>query len=483
VALMVTFAFILMMAGCSNDNNCPECPPNPGIDSADCSQCHSSQIAVWQASRHADTQSDVAEELAAERTGETPDEVLHGSDPENCIACHGPRAVQANGSMTETDALEYFFTTDNGVFTAQTEPLHSGEWSHVDCAVCHDVSQDHPDDPPILSIFDSRTAHYTPMDGSSALCGQCHGSLRFAETDHRTYDAWRSSRHAITQQDVADELAAERAGETPHETVTGADPENCVACHAPTAVLANGGMREDEALAYFFTTSGGVFTEGTSPRNTAEWPDVSCVACHDPHQPDTPSYFNSATMEYEAMTDADELCGQCHGSLRFAGTDHLSYDIRTGEGGIGVASQQLMPSAGCKDCHMYVSDVDGSNSSMFHGHGFSIFVPEGTGGDTVSCGQSSCHPSFDATTAQGIIDNFQSSFSTLDATVAANVEAAATVLNGSTDPTLLSKLEEAQHNLAYAESDESSGFHNHNYLMALLNDANDRALEILAAMN
>ncbi|MFQ5664973.1 MAG: hypothetical protein ACE5I7_00925 [Candidatus Binatia bacterium] len=47
---------------------------------------------------------------------------------------------------------------------------------------------------------------------------------------------------------------------------------------------------------------------------------------------------------------------------------------------------------------------------------------------------------------------------------------------------LQAKLAEAQFNLNYADSDESGGFHNHNYLMSLLNDANAKAQEILAAL-
>jgi hypothetical protein len=47
---------------------------------------------------------------------------------------------------------------------------------------------------------------------------------------------------------------------------------------------------------------------------------------------------------------------------------------------------------------------------------------------------------------------------------------------------LLDKLKEAQFNLTYAESDESGGFHNNTYLMALLNDAIQRSQEILTSL-
>src|SRR5438045_3402225 len=49
---------------------------------------------------------------------------------------------------------------------------------------------------------------------------------------------------------------------------------------------------------------------------------------------------------------------------------------------------------------------------------------------------------------------------------------------GNQNPTLLATLEEAQVNLAYAESDEGGGVHNHPYLMALLNDAKAKALSM-----
>jgi hypothetical protein len=82
----------------------------------------------------------------------------------------------------------------------------------------------------------------------------------------------------------------------------------------------------------------------------------------------------------------------------------------------------------------------------------------------------------DTPTANGIIDSWKSKFADLDATVSANVARAAAAMQGGQDTNLLAALTEAQANLAYAESDESGGVHNHKYLMALLNDANAKAL-------
>ena len=429
-----------------------------------CAYCHSDEVAQWSGSAHGNTQTDVAGELAQSHPGENPASVIAGED---CIACHSPTAVVARGGMSEAQALNYFFTTSNGVFTAATMATNSDAWPHVDCLACHNVVDPNEFR---LSFFDSRSAKYVPMKNASQLCGQCHGSLRFADTDHRIYDAWVASKHNLTQADVAGELGASHPGESPAEVIQG---ENCIACHAPTAATVSGGD-ESTALAHFFTTVNGQFTGDTSTTNEAQWPGVSCNACHNPHDPGTVSYFNSTTQVYETMTNSAQLCGQCHGNLRFPDTDHLSYNIIAGTGGIGVPDRQDMPGVTCTDCHMFTSDVDGSVSRMFHGHSWAVTVQEPDGGSTTSC--TSCHSSMDTPMASGIIASWKAEFQDLDAVVSANVARAAAAMQGVQDANLLAALAEAQHNLTYAESDESGGVHNHAYVMALLEDANAKAL-------
>jgi len=422
----------------------------------------------------------VASELSEERFGQTPDEVLHGDDVEDCLACHGPTAILANGGMTEVQAFKYFFTTADGKFTKDTVPTHTSDWPSIACATCHNVPKDHPASAPASALFDSRTGKYASVKSASELCGQCHGNLRFADTDHLSYNAWATSKHSDTQGDAAGELAEERLGQSPAEVLHGEDGEDCIACHAPTAVLANGGMTEMQALAYFFTTVDGKFTADTAPAHSSEWPSIACIACHDQHDPGKPAYFNSSTKKHEPMKSADELCGQCHGNLRFPDTNHLSYNIRSGTGGMGVPDQQTMPGTNCTSCHMFVGDVDGSNSATFHGHTWAITVQEADGENTTSC--THCHADQDTAKTEATIAKWRSDFQALEATAQQNVSAAAKAMNGTEDKALQAKLEEAQHNLEYAGSDESGGFHNHKYLMALLKDANDKATEILAAL-
>jgi formate-dependent nitrite reductase cytochrome c552 subunit len=438
---------------------------------AQCNTCHPDEVTLWSGSRHANTQLDLAGELAASHPGEAPADVIQGED---CIACHSPTAVLANGKMSEGDALGYFFTTTNGQFSASTSATNTSAWPHAGCAACHSVPTNHSIAPASLALFDSQTAHYVHVTGASELCGQCHGTLHFSGTDHQVYDAWLSSKHAHTQDPVAGELSNSHAGEDPWSVAAG---ENCIACHAPTAVLTTGGD-EATALDYFFTSTNGLFTTSTASAHSDEWPGVGCTACHNPHDPGSLSYFNSGTFQYEVMTNSAQLCGQCHGNLRFPDTDHRSYNILQGTGGIGVPDQQFMGDVTCTDCHMHRSDADGSNSRMYGGHSWAITVAEAGGQSTMSC--LACHTGADPATTSLIIDGWKSEFQTLDATASANVARAAAAVQAVENPAqaVQAALAEAQHNLAYAESDESGGFHNHPYLMALLQDANQKALSI-----
>ncbi len=439
-----------------------------------CQTCHAQKHELWLTGKHANTQDDVAEELASEWIGLPPDSVILGSEAENCIACHGPIAVTANGGMNEVQTLHYFFSTTNGVFTDSTHSMNSAEWPHVFCTTCHNVPDDHPSTMPKLAIFNSTTVQYDSIGRTAQLCGQCHGTLRFSDTDHRVFDAWKMSRHGHGgQEDVAGELAEEWAGVPPDSVINGSEAEDCIACHAPTAIQANGGMSEVEALNHFFTTENGKFTENTAPQNANHWPDVSCTTCHNPHKPDTTAIFDSKSDSYKMLSSAQELCGQCHGNLRFEDTDHLSYNMEAGTGGIGVDDQLTMPGVKCVDCHMHVGETDDTNAAMFGGHSWSVFIKEEDGSESASC--TSCHSGMDAKAARAQVEKYQEEFAELDSIAQMKLAKADSAMEGNTDPTKEKYLEEAHYNLFFAESDESGGFHNHKYSMALLNDVVEKA--------
>ncbi len=452
--------------------------PNYAQSQLDCSQCHSAQYNNWLKSHHGNTQDDVAGELAEEWAGLPPDSVINGQDAEDCIACHGATSIAANGGMSEVEAMGYFFSTTDGVYTDSTHSVNTDEWPSNACVACHNVPDDHPTSMPTLAVFNSPTAEYIPIDNASTLCGQCHGTLRYPDNDHRRMDAWKLSKHGHGgQDDVAGEIAEEFAGSSPEEVIA---DEDCIGCHASTSVLLNGGISEADALNLLFTTEGGVFTENTVPKNTDMWPDVSCTACHNQHYPEAISYFNSETKEYEEMTSSQELCGMCHGNLRFPDTDHLSYNIEEGTGGMGVPDMQTMAGVKCVDCHMHISDVEGTYASMYGGHSWQVFISEDDNSVTAAC--TTCHPTMTASDAQDTVDLLKAQFADLDAIANIKVAKADSTLIGSTDSTLIKLLEEAKFNLAYAESDESGGVHNHLYTQSLLQDAIDKSDQIISGI-
>jgi len=532
-----------------------------------CGLCHSEKYSTWQQTLHGNSQKN-APELAGD-VGHSPEEQIADED---CISCHGPRAVRANGGMTEAEALGYFYTTaadsgtapdgthyDIGDFYPGTVNQHESEWPNINCQTCHDYdTTDITMSSLNLALFDS---HYVdtvtgeqgiekPVAFPHELCGQCHGSLHVENqgtddsfsgggyyewsnwaaqnpesagnwkgTNHLLTDGWKFSKHSQTQNDVASELSEERVGETPDEVINGTDPENCIACHAPYAVTANGGMTEVEALDYFFTTTDGHFTANTTVKNADEWPNDDCVTCHDPHTNEL-SYYNSTTKVHVPMTSSDELCGQCHGTLRFPDTDHLSYDIMQGTGGIGVPDQKTMPGVTCVACHMAedITTWPGEhhfNQYMTHGHTWQVIVnggdkshhpenhPGWTGwsmgaiaGDMADHGDgagngdaphvascTTCHSSMDADAVRTSISSMQDEFASLDASANIKIAAAIDSLSGSSDSNAIHMLQDAQYNLAFAEGDESGGVHNHNYTISLLNDVINKADQIISGID
>lgn len=439
-----------------------------------CGTCHSVQKALWQSTKHGNTQHDVAVELAAAWKGQPADSVINGSHAENCIACHGPTSVATGGGMTEVQVMSHFFTTTASLYTDSTHEADTLNWPHVACTACHNVQANHPATHPTVALFNSTTAHYDSVNTSSQLCGHCHGSVRFADTDHRIFDAWRLSKHGRgNQSDIAGELAANWSGQTPDSVINGSEAENCIACHAPTAVNRKAGVTEVEVLSRFFTTTDGKFTSNTTFADTTHWPEVACNTCHNPHHTGVYSFFNTTTGGYQEITTANQLCGQCHGTLRFPETDHGSYDIELGSGGVGVPDKVTMPNVQCTDCHMHSSDVEGSSSLTYKGHSWSVFITETDGKVDAACTR--CHAQLTAVSALAKVKTWQDEYEQLYAVARQKVCIADSVMQGESDTLKLRYLDEATHNLALAGIDESGGFHNHLFVVSLLNDAIKKA--------
>ncbi len=436
---------------------------------ANCVNCHPYNVHAWPGTRHAHSQTNVALGLTRSHAGQTASEALSGTNGMNCIACHAPMCVMTNGGMTEIQALDYYFTTENGTFTTNTQPAQVSSWPHIECTTCHYMPARHTQNPSLLALFNSTTAQYDFMPSASVLCSQCHGNARHPNSGQRLYNAWNTSAHRLSQESVAQGLRQNYAGQTPEQVLA---TENCIACHAPRASL---GWSEPMALRMFFTSSNGVFTADTVAANTNSWSGVDCNSCHDPHSPGV-AYFNSTTQLYEPVASAEELCGQCHGTLQFANSRYRSYDIIKQIGGVGVTNQQVMASVTCMDCHMHANATAGSNSKEFHGHGWAVTVKESDGSTTTSC--THCHPSISTYVADAIITAWKNEFQWSAATAQTNVANAFALFGGSPDAAIQAALAEAQQNLALALADESGGVHNHTFSMALVQAANSRVLAL-----
>ena len=434
-----------------------------------CQTCHPAENTLWLVSKHANTQTDVASELSTNWIGQTPDSVIIGSKAESCVSCHSPRSITANGGMTEIQSMGYFFSTTAGKYTDSTRAINTSSWPNVTCETCHE------NDMVTLGVFNSKTGTYDAVNTTNDLCGNCHGTIRNPDTDHRVYNAWLSSKHWHKgQSDVANELAVSHSGETPAQVIAS---EDCIACHAPTSVFGKNGPTEAQALGNFFSTTNGMFTISTSPVDTIKFPNVSCITCHNPMNPEALSFYNSSTKSYQILSSTDSLCGQCHGNLRFPETDHLSYNINKGTGGINVPDITPMNGIKCIDCHMYNTNVDGSNSAMFKGHTWSVFVKESDQNVDASC--TKCHTTMSADSSMALITRWKNEFHSLDSVSQARVTEAANNLKNSSDS---SYYNEALFNMTYAESDESGGVHNHIYAVALLNDAISKANLIITGI-
>ena len=140
---------------------------------------------------------------------------------------------------------------------------------------------------------------------------------------------------------------------------------------------------------------------------------------------------------------------------------------------------QTMPGIACTDCHTYASDVEESNSTMYHGHSWDIFVDEEDGSETVSC--QACHQNLDAAASQSKILAYQEEAQARQDSAVQKFIIADSLMEGNTDPGLQAKLAEAETNLSLVDGDESGGFHNHKYLMALLANVIQNADEIIDA--
>lgn len=405
-----------------------------------CSGCHASdeiagdQFNPWSQSDHGDA-------LA------TLDDIGQGENG-FCVGCH---TVGTYGILADEDL-------DNGGYDDTAVP----RLANVQCENCHGPGSEHP------------TTNFTSVQVSMdpSICGDCHNG-----THHPTFDEWSDSLHAVPIG-----FAAGR--------------NTCAKCHNGIEAV----RYLDDPLNYVAPSA-----------NPTEIVGQVCATCHDPHGNDNPSQLRNASVTDVVLPNsviveeagAGRLCMSCHngrrqdfdvleqideGSGHFGPHHSVQGDMLKGvnayeelaPGFSFVSSKHLLIGDGCVNCHTAAFDVDTVGGiEHFTGHTFRPHVEacQDCHGNVEEFEDIGAKQDFDG---DGVIEGVQDEVRGL----ADNLREA--IIDASTSPearqALLDDFEgavgnitistrkqrEAAYNLFFVEFDGSSGVHNANYAIQLL---------------
>jgi hypothetical protein len=405
-----------------------------------CSGCHSSdeisgdQFNPWSETAHASAISTLENIGQGENT--------------RCLGCH---TVGTYGLVDSRDI-------DNGGYDDTSVP----RLANVQCENCHGPGSQHP-----TQNFRSVTASFDP-----AICGDCHNGPH-----HPTYEEWQESLHAVPVG-----FAAGRA--------------SCAKCHNGIEAA----RYLDDPLNYVQPSS-----------DPTEIVGQVCATCHDPH-----SSGNFAQLRNASVTDvvlpnsvlveeagAGRLCMSCHngrrqdrdviaqideGSSHFGPHHSVQGDMLKGVNAFEevapdfpfTSSKHLLIGDGCVNCHTHAHDavVDGVDTH-FTGHTFEPTVE--------AC--SNCHGNIEEFedvgakvdydgdgTIEGVQDEVRGLMEVLrEAIIEASKspEARQALIDDfelAIGDTSISTRDQraAAYNLFFVEFDGSSGVHNANYAIQLL---------------
>jgi hypothetical protein len=171
---------------------------------------------------------------------------------------------------------------------------------------------------------------------------------------------------------------------------------------------------------------------------------------------------------YVEITDTNEQCGSCH-TMGDAGLGdephHPQIEMRTGTGGIGIDDRDFMESVECYDCHGFKAD-----------HSFKAVSD--------ACAVPDCHEAYTNKTAQIQIDFWQNEIESLLERVYINLSIAESAKqqaeeNGTWSAELNESYNIAEFNYHFVEADGSSGVHNPDYAISMLNDVNKKSKAII----
>ncbi|MCK5560008.1 MAG: Ig-like domain-containing protein, partial [Thermoplasmata archaeon] len=285
--------------------------------------------------------------------------------------------------------------------------IPEANWTSINCIICNDQHTLE------LGLYNG-TAREEPPANISALCGACHSG------HHPQYEDWSASAHANTYQGFNDNTY-------------------CAHCMSPFQA----GPEED--------------WDEDVPVGAANWTNVGCTVCHDPHKASSEELVLYNGSAYEEVADSNELCGSCHtmgDAILGEEPHHTQIEMRTGTGGLGVPDMTWMPSVECAECH---------NSHSLEPGEYACVV----------CHEPISLPPTTNETAKTEIDDTQTEIGSMLTKAKANLTDAEEAKmgaeeNGTWNSTLNDTYWRAVFNYYFVYEDFSQGVHNYNYAKALL---------------
>lgn len=437
-----------------------------GVDN--CDGCHSSTAESWEMTAHGQDFSEY------DYHGETINKLTRSGG--YCQKCHTvDYGNDAWGGFNSSEAWNS--TTEVG-----GQDVPNAELLGIQCENCHGPGEEH-----IAASFPEKADYIwgNPTAGQSCYGGYEDGSL--CHGDHQ-YPSWNESLHS------------------PNDQIANSNPRGlnsyCARCKSPT-------QWNPDA------------TDQSEEFNATEWKGIDCASCHDLH-PD-----EGEEQEHLLRETVEEACTVCHTADKAddvptpngkygsgaSSAHHNQRETLMGALGVGVFGYSGMAGVTCTDCHMYTTPavsrqpitnwIEGEESES-HSYEPSVWacadchsnIMDSMPTDAVYGVNDTVNASWDDWEAkwvkevnkwEGVIDTWQEDWERIHEYVEHNVEAAGENLSaayaaGEIDMAIIDEA-----NVLYGEAvwnshmtdDGSSGAHNPDYFMALLIDANSRALKVL----
>lgn len=381
-----------------------------GSSNPTCTACHSGVLTSWAATKHATAQADGAASA------------FYGY---SCLKCHN---VGFDESVVNGGADEYVAKGDGNTYTI-TDEANFNRVANVQCEACHGPKGNSTG----TSVDFLHASDNTKSDYSAELCGKCH-----TDDHHPTFDNWKESKHAVSK------FTSIPGGSF---NFIASDP-NCAACHTAEGFIQ-------------FIESSDLEPHVVAPG--AEGSDITCTACHDPHE-----NVNKAQLRLPV----DQICAKCHNpeynpdspTPDGSALHHTTAYMFEGKGGYeypgydySSSLHTVVVTEKCATCHVHSTPYVGGDPAIpaFTGHTF-----EAHGESCVPC-----HADFDNTSESFDYRGIQTSIKGLIETLSAKL-ASASSEDSTTEAFLRAKF-----NHDYVEADGSYGIHNTKYAKALLESA------------